>query len=429
MPDIRTGTTARTAANLVPTDKFVMHDDGSNIINMTVAEAYRYGAIAVNALDFAGGDLGAKINAAFAAGHLNIVVPPGNYTISTTVVIPHAATIRFANTYGSPRPHINCATNDKPVFECIGSLRHWRIIGGIFDGNAVNTPSFFLAHGRPAGENQCGDTTPLEGVQCTGFWGVACVINIASEIATYQNCHLWNSGKGDSPYNGARAAVIIGNQDYWSLSAYTITPFRTTGGSCSAIKFENCDIRTGGDVNSSVFLLKGQVEDVTVVPMYTNSQGRATMVIEQGGGGSARRITWHGGGRSEANGHASPGTCPWLLVDGLGTANSGVYHFSVSDMSIFWGAAAGQPVIKTVNGGIVYCLTMGSNIHIENASSLIDHQTADLSWAEIKCRFNLAINCTGRTIDNSDIHIAGTVAGTIGTKTVVRSSNVNDWIP
>ena len=109
-----------------------------------------------SAANFPGNDLGAKLNAAFAAGHLAVDVPPAQWTISTPVNLPMGACVRID--WHSYPHHIVCATRGKPVFECIGGKRHWRILGGCFYGSGSNTPSCFLLCGRDdATGQQCGD--------------------------------------------------------------------------------------------------------------------------------------------------------------------------------------------------------------------------------------------------------------------------------
>ena len=92
-------------------------------------------------------DLGRQLNSAFAWGFLQVDVPPApDHVIRTTVGLPHGATVRCM-WHGYPR-HVVCATGDRPAFEAVGGVRHWRIIGGVFDGAATDTPSCFLLCGR-----------------------------------------------------------------------------------------------------------------------------------------------------------------------------------------------------------------------------------------------------------------------------------------
>ena len=70
---------------------------------------------------------------AFRWGFLQVDVPPApDHAIRTTVKLYHGSTVRCM-WHGFPR-HVVCATNDKPVFEAVGGIRHWRITGGVFDG-------------------------------------------------------------------------------------------------------------------------------------------------------------------------------------------------------------------------------------------------------------------------------------------------------
>jgi hypothetical protein len=388
------------------------------------------------ATQFAGADLGAQINAAFAAGYQAVEVPPNSgLVISTTVNIPHGATIRFTNRYPN---HIVCSTNDKPVFQAISSsgIRHFRIQGGIFDGAAVNTPLCFLMLGRTTGAvGQTGDTTCMDNVQCTGNWGAGVVINIGGEVDMYSHCHLWVQGDGDSVYAGTRATVIIANKDHFSfvltaaLPGPVTTAISTTAGSTSAHVFQNCDIRC--DANSSCFLLKGQVEDTTIIGTYINSPGTCAILLEAGdnGGGTwtcPRRLYIGGGGRFETQGLS--GGCPFVLVDGKSQAGMGVYNMTLGEIGLFIGSSSNSmPALKTQNAGLMYALDVKLGHHLEYSNVLLDHQTADLSWAHIESRFNAAVNCTGKTIDHSFIRCAGAVSGTLGTLTVAVHSGGTDW--
>ena len=98
-------------------------------------------------------------------------------------------------------------------------------------------------------------------------------------------------------------------------------------------------------------------------------------------------------------------------------------------MGFFVGGAMSHstPVLKAVNGGVIYGLTWDQGGHIEHTNMLIDHRTADLQWASIRSRFNAHIECSGRSIHHSTIRIGGEVRGNIGTKTKVFSANQNNW--
>jgi hypothetical protein len=363
---------------------------------------------------FPGADLGAQINAALDAGFLHVCVPNApNLVIRTPIKIRHACTIEFSNRYPQ---HIVCATNDKPVFEANGGIRHYRILGGIFDGAAVDTPSCFLLCGRTTGAvGQCGDTTPMEGVQCTGAWGMGCVVIIGAEVGVFERCHLWSTtGKGDSNWTGPRATVVIGNKEYWGVP-WAYTPPSAQAGSTSANIFNNCDIRSGA--GGSCFLIKGQVEDVVIAPVYLNATGRCGILIEAGeispGNWTCPRgIDIHGGGRFETNGHPSSAGCPFMIVDGFDRPGMGLYDSSIYRLSMFVGSAPNStPVVQTVRGAQTYAFEFVAR-HIENTNFLLDHRTADLNKPFIRSRFNAKIDCTGRAIAGGTIAIGGQVLGT-----------------
>ena len=378
-----------------------------------------------SAADFPGGDLGAKLNAAFAAGHRAVDVPPAQWTISTPVNLPHGACVRV-EWHNYPH-HIVCQTRGKPVFEVVGGKRHWRILGGCFDGAASGTPSCFLLCGRDdATGSQCGDIGLVSQTQMSGHWGIACLINIAGEILNFQDCNFWVQGRGDFS-GGPRATVLLANCDYWGLP-WSYTKPNSKKGSTSAIVFQNCDIRSGADHN--VFI-KGQVEDVTIIASYMNSHSNwGQIVIEPSDDGQcARRLYLGGGGRTENNkGGAWPG-CPVILVDGQNKGGAGIYELTVGPMGFFVGGGGSYstPVIKAVNGGTIYGLTWDQGGHIEHTNMLLDHRSSDLNWASIRSRFNAHIECSGRSINNSQIRIGGEVRGTIGAKTKVLSANQNNW--
>lgn len=381
--------------------------------------------LGVNALNFSGSDLGAKINNAFNAGNLHVDVPNASgLVITTPIKIPHAGNIYFSKRYPQ---HVICKTNDKPVFEAIGDVRHWGVHGGIFSGSNIDTPSCLLLCGRDTAGNQCGDTVGLQNVQTSEFWGVASVINIAGEVLVFDGCNLWNDGKGDSTWNGPRATVIVANRDYWGLP-FAYTQPKQVEGSCSAITFRDCDIRCGA-APMTVGLIKGQVEDLTVIPTYSNSGGgRAHWLFEPGQGQpggpwqSARRISIRGGGRSECN-NAAPN--PFILVDGLGQGGSGIFGLDLGPMSFFESSPA---VIQTINAGRINSLNWHPTNYVwPEDTKLIDHRSASLDWATVKCRTTGSVDCTGQSINDSDIKIAGNVQGTVAGSSRVRAANFNNW--
>jgi hypothetical protein len=380
---------------------------------------------------FPGSDLGQQINAAFDAGHQAVEVPYAkNHVIRTTIKLRHACTVKFAASYPG---HIVCQTNNKPVFEVLGSQRHWRILGGIFDGASTGTPSCFLLCGRvddhaaTPGGGQCGDIGLVSGVMASGHWGYGPVINIGAEITTFENCNLWIQGRGDRvPSNHPGAAVTIANADYWNVPFAYNKPNRKSA-STSANVFQNCDIR-GGAGGSMAVLLKGQVEDVSVYGSYLNGTGRCHVLIEPGTDAngyktSPRRLLIAGGGRSECNGMAAG--CPLVLVDGMDQGGQ-LHLLTIGPFGIFVGAqATTTPVIKTERGGLIHALTVNQGCHIEWSSVLVDHRTADLNWASIRSHFNVEVNVEGRSINDSDIWIKGNVKGNVAASSRVRSANQN----
>src|SRR5215210_1373110 len=188
-------------------------------------------------------DLGQQIGNAFRWGFLQVDVPPApDHEIRTTVRMLHGSTVR-CQWHGYPR-HVVCATKGKPVFEAIGDVRHYRLIGGVYDGAAIGTPSCGMLVGSDEAGSQCGDTTPLSEAQFTGHWGVGPFVSIAAEVINLTNCALWIQGRGDSSWKGPQSTVTIGNADYWGIP-YAYTRPTQSQRSCSAITFRDCDLRGG----------------------------------------------------------------------------------------------------------------------------------------------------------------------------------------
>jgi hypothetical protein len=386
-------------------------------------------------------DLGVQLNKAFDWGFTSVDVPPApNHEIRTTVKIRHAVVIRM-DWHGFPR-HVNCKTSNKPVFEAIGDVRHWRIIGGVFDGDTTGTPSCFLLMGSDeTNQDQCGDTTAITETHVTGHWGQAIVVNIAAEVVVFQNAKLWIQGKGDSTRSDSqRSTVMIGNADYWS-TPYTYTQPTVRQRSCSAMLFRNCDLRGGLSGNGQVVLLKGRAEDISVTGTYFNSQGTSHFRVEGGKAvnpdnntnewSSARNLLIDGG-RSETNTGSANNGVPLVIVDAINTEGAGVdtglYGLTIGKMGHFVGTQSNTtPIVKTVNNAILDAFTFNQGGQIAWTSKLLEHTGKDLNWANIWTRETVTVDCTGRSINKSDIKIGGQVLGTIGTGTSVRASNVNNW--
>lgn len=386
-------------------------------------------------------DLGVQLNKGFGWGFTQIDVPPApDHVIRTTVKLLHAVTVRM-QWHGFPR-HVYCQTNDKPVFEAVGDVRHWRIEGGVFDGDTVDTPScFLLVASDDAAQNQCGDTTAISETHITGAWGQGIIVNIGAEVLVFQNVSAWIQGRGDTTLPaGPQAAVVIGNADYWT-TPYTYTKPTAKQRSCSAMLFDNCDLRGGQSGNGQTILLKGRVEDIDFVGTYFNSQGKACLVAEGGKAinpdnntnewSSPRNIGIRGGRTETNNGLANDG-CPTVLIDAINTEGAGVdtglYGLTIGKMGHFVGTRSNTtPIVKTVNGGLLDAFFFKDGGQIFGTNTLLEHTSKDLNWADIKCREPVNINCTGRSINDSDIKIGGSVFGTIGPRTVVRSANVSNW--
>ena len=375
-------------------------------------------------------DLGVQLNNAFRWGFLQIDVPPApDHTIRTTVQLRHGSTVRCM-WHGFPR-HVICATDDKPVFEAVGGIRHWRIIGGVFDGAGLDTPSCFLLCARDdATGGQCGDTTALSESHVTGHWGIGVVVSIAAEVLVFSNCNLWIQGRGDTTWRRPGATVTIANADYWGLPYAYGKPNRQPA-SCSAVVFQNCDLRGGLDGEGSVLLLKGQVEDVSVVGTYLNTVGRCHILCEpsEGSGNwtSPRRLYVGGGGRTETNTGTIWRGVPTVIVDGLDRGGS-LSLLTFGELGHFVGSQRNStPIVKAERSGVLHAFTMHQGGHIEWTDRLIEHRTADLNWADVRCPFKVDIDCGTRALNDCDIKIGGRVVGAIGTGTKVRASNVQNW--
>ena len=86
-----------------------------------------------------------------------------------------------------------------------------------------------------------------------------------------------------------------------------------------------------------------------------------------------------------------------------------------------------MPIIRTERGAYLYAFTMDQGGTIEGTNRLIEHRTADLDWADVRCPFKVDIDCGTRTLNDCDIKIGGRVVGAIGTGTKVRANNVQNW--
>jgi hypothetical protein len=379
-------------------------------------------------------DLGVQLNNAFRWGFFQVDVPPApDHTIRTTVKLCHGSTVRCM-WHGFPR-QVVCATDDKPVFEAVGGIRHWRIIGGVFDGADLDTPSCFLLCARDdATGGQCGDTTALSECHVTGHWGVGIVVSIAAEVLVFSNCNLWIHGRGDTTWRRPAATVTIANADYWGVPYAYGKPNRQAA-SCSAVVFQNCDLRggSGSEGEGSVLFLKGQVEDVTVTGTYLNTIGRCHILCEPGKAGgnwtSPRRLYVGGGGRTETN--TGTGTVwsgvPTVIVDGLDRGGN-LSLLTFGELGHFVGSQHNStPIVKTERGGFLHAFTMHQGGHIEHTDRLMEHLTADLNWADVRCPFKVDIDCGTRVLSDCDIKIGGRVVGAIGAGTKVRANNVRNW--
>ena len=313
-------------------------------------------------------DLGVQLNNAFRWGFLQVDVPPvSDHAIRTTVKLYHGSTVRCM-WHGFPR-HVVCATNDNPVFEAVGGIRHWRITSGVFDGAEVNTPSCFLHCARDdATGGQCGDTTPLSEPHVTGHWGVGVIVSIAAEVLAFSNFNLWVQGRGDTTWRGPRATVTIANCEHWGFPYAYGKPNRQPE-SCSAVVFQNCDLGGGLDGQGSTFLLKGQVEDVSVVGTYINTVGRCHILCEPGEAGgkwtSPGRLYIGGGGRTETNTGTVWRGVPTVIVDGLDRGGS-LSLLTFGELGHFVGSQRNStPIVKEERGGVLHAFTMHQGGHIE----------------------------------------------------------------
>lgn len=383
----------------------------------------------VSALNYPGNDLGAKINNALADNKYDIFVPnSAGLVISTPVRVRHSMTLRFSTRYPE---FIDCKTGNKPVFEATDqNIRNYNIDGGFFNGSAQQTPSCFFLIGRNAQDTQQGDCTPLSNLEVQGQFGHSVVTHIAGEVTIYENCILAMQGKGDSPWAGPKATVMVGNKDYWGIPFAYTQPNQFTS-SCSANVFQNCTIGYDISDSGSGMLVKGQAEDMTVTALYLNSVGRCHILFEAGLNGSnwefPRRFHLTGGGRSECNKGVAWAGCPLIIADGF-DQGFGIEMLTLGPMGVFMGGLSGSvPVIQGVRGGRFDCLTVRQGIWVEGSNKLIESPTADLTGANIEMPLAMDINCSGRTISDSFIRTRGNVLGNIAASSRVRSANFNNW--
>lgn len=386
------------------------------------------GNLGVNALDFPGADLGAKINSALSQDKLDIFVPnQSGLVISTPVRVKHSMTLRFSARFPG---FVDCRTGNKPVFEATDqNIRNYNIDGGFFQGNTVQTPSCFLLLGRNAQGTQQGDCMPLSNLEVQGHFGVGVAIHIAGEVTVYQNCILAMQGKGDSPWAGPKATIMMGNKDYWGVP-FAYTQPNQSSFSTSANVFQNCTIGYDISDSGSGMLVKGQVEDTTVTALYLNSIGRCHVLFEgglDGGWTFPRRFRLGGGGRSECNKGVNWAGVPLIIADGM-DQGFGVEMLTLDPMGVFFGGLSGSvPVIQVVRGGRLDNLTVNQGIWVEGSNKLLESPSADLTGANINMPLGVDINCSGRTISDSFIRTKGQVLGTVASNSRVRSANVNNW--
>lgn len=376
-------------------------------------------------------DLGIQLNKAFGWNFMEVRVPPApDHSIKTSVRMKHSSYVDLSWN-GYPQ-FVNCQTSNKPVFEFTDpDVRNYNINGGFWQGNSAQTPSCFLLVGSDASNTQKGDTTVLSNAEVQGQWGVGVVIHIAAEVTVYERCIIAMQGKGDSPWAGPKATVIMGDKDYWNVP-FAYTKPNIFQKSTSANVFNNCSIGYDISDSGSGMLVKGQVEDTTINAAYLNSVGRCHILTE--GGLDAgnwhfpRRFRLTGGGRSENNKGTNWAGAPLFIIDGV-NQGFGIHMLSIGQMGIFVGAgtASTVPVIQAINGGRMDGISIQPGIYVEGTDTLLESLSADLTNADITCMLPLKINCTGRTISDSYLRTKGNVLGTVATSSRVRSLNVNNW--
>jgi len=135
-----------------------------------------------------------------------------------------------------------------------------------------------------------------------------------------------------------------------------------------------------------------------------------------------------GGGRTETNKGTDWAGCPTIIVDGLNVGGA-LEDLTFGPIGHFIGGGQHNrtPIVKTENGGILHAFTMNQGGQISGTSRLLEHRTADLNWADVRCRFKVDIDCGTRALNDCDIKIGGRVVGAIGTGTKVRANNVQNW--
>lgn len=383
----------------------------------------------VNALTFPGNDVGTKVNNALAAGNYDIFVPnSAGLVISTPIRVRHSMTLRFSARYPE---FIDCKTNNKPVFEATDqNIRNYNIDGGFFQGNAQQTPSCLMLMGRNAQGTQQGDCKPLSNMEAQGQWGHSVLTHIAGEVTIYENCIFAMQGKGDSPWAGPKATIMIGNKDYWGVPFAYTQPNQFTA-SCSANVLQNCTIGYDVQDSGSGMLVKGQAEDMTVTALYLNSIGRCHILFEgglhAGNWGFPRRFHLTGGGRSECNKGVNWAGCPLIIADGM-NQGFGIEMLTLGPMGVFLGGLDGSvPILQAVNGGRFDNLTINQGIWVEGSNKLIESPGIDLTGADIRMPIAMDINCSGATISDSYIRSKGNVFGTIAPSSRIRAANFNNW--
>ena len=119
--------------------------------------------------------------------------------------------------------------------------------------------------------------------------------------------------------------------------------------------------------------------------------------------------------------------CPAVIVDGLDRGGS-LSLLTFGELGHFVGSQPNStPIVKAERGGVLHAFTMHQGGHIEWTDRLIEHRTADLNWADVRCPFKVDIDCGTRALNDCDIKISGRVVGAIGAGTKVRANNVQNW--
>jgi hypothetical protein len=249
----------------------------------------------------------AAINYAVSSGKRAIYIPPGTYTIRSSLNMTGITglTIRGAGSGWYNCTKIYAAfTTPRPVFDMAGS-NNFRVRGIIIWGDQTSPPSTAMLMSRVAGMGGAG-VHVFEDVQANGWFTIASVISLSSEVNKYFGCGFQNSRAGGHAFWAAN------DNDPGAVSDFVTIPATQSGGN-TLFTFVGTGFNAFGGTGTEVSV-KGTFTNATWDSCYTNATN----------GLAAFQFT-HGVSNSVILGHRdeSSNAQNWLRFEG------NVAHFTV----------------------------------------------------------------------------------------------------